>query len=80
MKNSMTIDEMVFPSPTGESHFLICKAHIAKVEESFPSPTGESHFLMGNKANADLKEARKFPSPTGESHFLIVQARFGRIK
>ena len=38
----------MFPSPTGESHFLITSGEMyTKIwEGGFPSPTGESHFLM----------------------------------
>ena len=36
----------MFPSPTGESHFLIGILYEHHEATWFPSPTGESHFLM----------------------------------
>ena len=68
----------MFPSPTGESHFLIIINNQAGSAEPFPSPTGESHYLM--KASRDFwEETVKVSVPYRGITFLNFMRSDNRI-
>ena len=56
MMTGATVNEMLFPSPSGELYFITqWQGFVEKAEGGFPSPYGELYFITENEQAYSLR-------------------------